>query len=164
MRVVGFQVKDEVRFTILERMTDPVKDQRREFYRLPTSVEALIFEYTDGIEVTISVREDETEVTRLAVARAKDISATGIALITKRQCFPEERYLLKLNFDAKRDKASPLWVCASVIRTELTLESGMHNMGMRFFGLTKDKSEFLSKYILAQQQKKIVQRRLIEGE
>ena len=164
MRVVGFQEKDRVRYTMLEQMTEPVKDQRREFYRLPTSVEALLYEYADGIEVSITLKEEVGELNKIADARAKDISVTGIALITKRECLLSERYLIKLNFDEYRDKAPPLWACANVVRTELTLESGMYNLGMCFFGLTKDKSEFLSKYILTQQQKKIVQKKLVEGE
>ena len=129
---------------------------------MPTSVEAMLYEYTDGIELYPDERIYSQGEIKLSDARAKDISVTGIALITNLNCMPDDKFLINLNFDLKRDKIQPMLLCAGVIRTQRTLESGMYNVGMKFFGLTKPKSENLSKYILAQQKRIILQKRLVE--
>ena len=166
VRVVDFQRKDDLRYPIFELATIPEKDQRRESYRLPvSSIDTLLFEYKDGAELSLSINEGTGEASELAEARASDISVTGIALVTtKWECKLGERYLLKLYFDGFGGKTPPFLVCAQVMRAELTPESGIYSVGMQFFGLTKNKNEFLTKFILTQQQKRIVQRRLIEGE
>ena len=166
-QVVDFQVKDGVRYALLEQLTEPEKDQRREHYRLTAGVgvEAFLCEYIDGIEMTLSAREDIKEIEHLAEARARDISVSGIALITtKRQCAPGEKYLIKLYFDGFKSKNPPFLVCANVIRSVLNQDGNMYDVGMQFFGLPKDKDDFLAKYIITEQQKRILKRKLIEGE
>ena len=164
VRVVGFEDVDSVRYTILEQLTEPEKNQRREFYRLPDSVETLMYEYIDGIEYTIEGVEDVDEAVQLATARTKDISAMGTALVSKWECRMGERYLLKMKLKGQRDKTLPFMVCAEVRRAEVSYESGIFDVGMRFIGLSKEQSDYLSKYILTQQQKKIAQKKLVEGE
>ena len=164
MRVVDFQVKDDVKYALLEQMIIPEKDQRREVYRLPVGVETLVCEYTDGLELTLSMKDDVPEAELLAEARTRDISVTGTSLLMARECFLGEKYLLKMYLDGGRGKKSPFIICATVMRSEKSLRTDMFEIGMRFFGLSKTKSEFLSKYVLRQQQQIIVKRRLIEGE
>ena len=164
MRVVDFQIKDDVKYALLEQLMIPEKDQRREVYRLPTGVETLLCEYTDGMELTLSLRDDIVEADVLTEARTRDISVTGTALVSKRECNLGERYLLKMYFDGNRGKKPPFLVCGTVMRSERSLKGDTYEIGMKFFGLTKSKSEFLTKYVLRQQQQMIVKRRLIEGE
>ena len=177
MKVVNYHIKEDIQYSLLKQLTEPERNQRRQFYRLPANLEAMMFEYTDGIELTLTIKEDINEANMLVEARTKDISVSGIALITKRECVQGERYMLKLFFEESKDKdkgkgkdkdkdkeSPPFVICASVMRTGLRLETGMYNVGMQFFGVTNNKSEYLSKFILTQQQKRIVQRRLIEGD
>ena len=166
MRVVDFLTKDGVRYSILEQTTESEKDQRREYYRLPTnSIETILCEYQDGLEMTLALRDEVYDAVVLAEARARDISATGIGIVTTRwECKLGDAYLLKLYFDGFSGKSAPMLVCARVMRSELTPESGIYNVGMQFFGLVKSKSEYLRKYILSQQQKRILQKKLIEGD
>ena len=164
MRVVDFQEKDEVRYALLEQMIIPEKDQRREVYRLPVGVETQLCEYTDGIELTLAMRDDVPDAVDLAEARTRDISVTGASLLTSRECYLGEKYLLKMYLDGGRGKKAPFIICATVIRSETSLKAGMFEIGMRFFGVSKTQNEYLSKYVLRQQQQMIVKRRLIEGE
>ena len=163
-RVVAFEDKNGIRYTVLEQLSEPEKNQRREFYRLSDSVETFMYEYIDGIELSLEGREEVTDAVKLAAARTKDISVMGTALVSKWECRLGERYLLKMLLRGQRDKTLPFLVCAEVRRAELSLESGVYNVGLMFIGLTKAKRDYLAKYILAQQQKKIVQKKLIEGE
>ena len=163
-RVVDFQEKNEVRYPLLEVLTEPEKDQRRESYRLPvSSVDTMLYEYTDGAEYSLSLTNDSGLAEKLAEARASDISITGISIITtKWECKLGDKYLLKLYFDGFKGRTPPFLICGEVMRSELTPESGIYNVCMQFFGESKEKEEFLSRWILTQQQKRIVQRRLIE--
>ncbi|MCL2126038.1 MAG: flagellar brake protein [Oscillospiraceae bacterium] len=163
-RVVGFEEKSGIRYTILERLTEPEKNQRREFYRLSDSVEAVLYEYIAGIELTLDGRTDVPDAVQLAVGRTKDISAMGAALLSKWECRLGERYLIKMLMKGPRDRTDPFMVCGEVRRSALTSENGIYYAGMRFFGLTKEKNEYLQKYILTQQQKIIAQKKLVEGE
>jgi len=164
MRVVDFQTKDGVRYALLEQMIIPEKDQRREVYRLPLGLETLLCEYTDGIEMMLEMKDDIPDAEIITEARTRDISVTGTSLLTSRECCLGEKYLLKMYLDGGRGKKTPFIICATVMRSEKSLKTDMFEIGMRFFGLTKTKSEYLSKYVLRQQQQIIVKRRLIEGE
>ena len=164
MKVMDFEIKDGIRYAILEQLTPPEKNQRREFYRLPSSAEIQLCEYTDGVELTLSLKDDIRDAVRLADAWANDISVTGLSISTNRECFLGEKYLLKLYLSGRKGKSPPFLICAEVKRSSYNFEDSTYNIGMRFCGLTKSKREFLNKYILTQQQKRIVQRKLVEGE
>ena len=161
MRVVDFQMRGGYHYTMLEQLEDPLKDQRREYYRLPISIEATLYEYSPDLEWSLSQGLDVEGVNRLSAAKTKDISATGIALITtKWECKLDEKYMLEMVFD----QYPKILACARVIRSEFSPEKNVYNVGMRFFGMEKSKNDFLSKYILTQQQKRIVQKKLFETE
>ena len=166
MRVVDVIMQENLMYYALERLTDPEKNQRREFYRLPThSVDTKLCMYEDGLELLLARDGDTYEARVLAEARAKDISTAGVGLVTtKWACSPGENYMLKLYFDGFRGETPPIQVCARVMRSEVAPDSGIYNVGMQFFGLPKEKSDYLTKYILNQQQKMILRRRLIEGD
>ena len=163
VKVMGFREKDGVRYALLEQMTEMVKDQRREYYRLPTKLEAALYEYTEEIELSLLVKDEIRDANMLADARAKDISITGAALLTKLECQLCDKYLIKLILGEAKGKTTVFFVCAVVVRAGTLPDSGVQSLGVRFLGLTKEKSEFLSRYIMTQQQKIIMQRRLVEG-
>ena len=161
MRVVDFKMRGAYHYTVLEQLEDPLKDQRREYYRLPISIEATLYEYTPEIEWALSQGIEVKDVNRLSGAKTKDISATGLALITTRwECKIDDKYLLEMTFENN----PKIMACARVIRSELSLDGRIYNVGMRFFGMERSKNEFLSKYILTQQQKRIVNKKLFETE
>ena len=164
MRVVGFQRKDSVKYTMLEQLTAPEKNQRRDFYRLSTRSTAELYKYEYGAEVALVLKDTSNEAEFIAEARARDISVTGVALITKHECKLGEKYLMRLRLDGTWERTKPFFICAKVVRSDYISESGMYDVGMNFFGLTRSRREFLTKYILGQQQKRILQRKLVEGE
>ena len=165
-RVIDILDSNDTSYPLLQLLTEPSKDQRREHYRLPvSSIDTAIYEYTEGAELTLSLLDDVVSANLLAEARARDISVTGIGLMTtKWECKVGDKYLLKLYFEGFKGSSPPFLTCATVVRSELTSESGIYDVGMQFFGMIKNKTEFLSKYILSQQQKRIMQQRLVEGD
>ena len=164
VKVTDLGNKDKLRYVVLEQLAEPEKDQRRMFYRLPVSLNAIICEYIENIEEHIPKREDVAEAVSLESAEIKDVSITGIALITKRDYTPGDKYILKLFFEEKqRSKAKPFVICAEVTRTEYERKNKTYRVGMQFFGQTQKMRDYLAKYVLKQQQKQIVQRRYVEG-
>ena len=165
VRVVDIYEKNGTDYPLLELLTDPEKDQRREHYRLPVSiVDTVLFEYTESNEILLTIKDEPDDLIKLAEARAKDISVSGIALMTtKWVCEVGDRFILKLYLEGIQNSASSFCVCAKVMRSEVTAESGVYDVGMQFFGIPREKTDLLTKYIMTQQQKRILQQRLIEG-
>jgi hypothetical protein len=123
-----------------------------------------ICEYIEGMEDELPVVGDIGGAVILETVSSRDISITGVALITANDYKPGEKFLLKLFFGGQTQTSAPFLVCAKVMRTTHGFEKETYNKGMKFFGLTRNMHEFLAKYILDQQQKQIKQRRLVEGE
>ena len=164
VKVVNLEIRDDSRFMHLALLAEPEKDQRRKYYRLPVSLNVILCEYINHIEEDITMREELAEAVALEIAGTKDISITGVALITKHGYVHGDKYILKLFFENKpREKATPFIICAEVIRSIPGRQNNSFQVGMRFFGQTQSMSEYLARYVLKQQQIQIMQRRLVEG-
>jgi len=96
----------------------------------------------------------------LEAVGSRDISTTGIALVTRHEYALGERFLLKLHLNDPREK-TPFETPARVLRTSAGREHGGYYVGMQFFGQTRNMSELLSKYVFTQQQKQLKQKRLM---
>jgi hypothetical protein len=163
-RVAGFEKKGEIRYAMLLLKEKPHHDQRREAYRLRSRMKSQICEYEDGIEMDLPVIGDIAEAVVLETVSSRDVSITGVALITKNDYMPGEKFLLRMYFGIQTPAPPPFLICAKVMRTTHGFEKDTYNKGMKFFGQTRNMHEFLSRYILDQQQKQIKQRRLVEGD
>jgi c-di-GMP-binding flagellar brake protein YcgR len=169
MKVSAIEKRGLIRYMWLTQMTKPQKDQRREAYRVPIRFDVQIYEYSDAIEQSLMQKAEEAEAITLEAVSSKDLSVTGIALMTKKEYELESNYLLKMHIDgnpigeqkkASIDKEPPLHVTATVMRCIPWRDSKMFNVGMHFFGMTKLMSEQIAKYVLTEQQKQIKRRRL----
>jgi len=164
VRIVELEKKDDASFLYLAPLSEPEKDQRRKYYRLPVSLNVIVCEYINNVEEDIIMREELAEAVALEIAGTKDISITGVALLTKRNYRLGDKYILKLFFENKpRERATPFIICAEVLRSEQERNNSSFRVGMHFFGQTQSMSEYLARYVLKQQQKQIMQRRLVEG-
>jgi len=165
VKIVDFLEKDRIMVAALTLLSTPEKDQRRQYYRLSVRSDAVICEYIENIEEHLPQREDIAEAIALENAGTKDVSITGVALITKNEYKPGEKYLLKLYLDeTPRGRTKPLLICAEVMRTEYDRNKNTYRVGMNYFGQTKSMSEYLARYVFKQEQKQVMQRRLVEGE
>jgi len=159
MRVVGFERKGEIRYAWLYQLTIPTTDQRREAFRVSAIINIQVCKYLKSIERDLLVNPDLSGVPVFDSVVSTDLSVTGLSLITKRIYEPGEKYLLKLMIEESRGKISPFGVAAEVARFDSGRSGSTYYVGMRFLNQTKRQSEYLSKYILTQQQKLIKYRR-----
>jgi len=167
MKVVALEKRGEIRYMWLIQKTRAQKNQRREAFRLPVDFEVQIFEYIEDDEKGITYVENEVQATVLEVVHSRDISVTGIALITKREYELEEKCLLSLHMDRTSDnirnipvnKTPALHLTATVKRCIPWRTGNTFNTGMHFFGMTESMSDGIAKYVLNEQQKQIKKRR-----
>ena len=163
VKTVGFQIKGKVQYVLLTQMAEPVKDQRRKYYRLPVSLNALICEYNSSAEMGELAHEEPAEAVALEIAGTRDISITGVALVTKLEYTLGGKYILKLFFEENpKEPEKPFAICAEVVRLDYEEKSSTYRIGMRFFAQTQTMSEYLARYVLKQQQKQVMRRRFID--
>jgi len=159
MRVAGFEKKGEVRYALLLLASRPQQDQRRGAYRLSLRLKTQVCEYIEDIEKDLLGYWDIEEKVILETVSSKDISVTGVAVVTKREYKSGDKHILRLYFQEPRVKTPPFFICGRVMRTLPGRDAGVHIVGMQFFGQTKEMSEYISKYVLEEQRKQIRERK-----
>jgi len=83
VQAVRFETRGEVSYIWLHKESEPVKDQRREAFRLPLMIDVNVHEYSENLENKLPVfGEGPVEKEKEAVV-SRDISVTGISLVTK---------------------------------------------------------------------------------
>ena len=163
VRVAGFEKKAEVRYVLLLLESKPQQDQRRGAYRQTIKIKSQVCEYIEGIEKRLLGYWDVEGKTVLETVGSRDISVTGVAIITRREYKSGEKYLLRLYFNEHRNKMPPFFICGRVMRSIPWRESGMNSVGMQFFGHTREMSDYIAKQVLEEQRRQISERKRIEG-
>ena len=167
MKVIALEKRGEIRYMWLVQKTPVQKNQRREAFRLPVSCNVEIYEYVEDTGQKLAGLEEEAKTIAFEAVSSRDISVTGIALLTKKEYDPEEKYTLNLYLGEenagikKTGKTPPVQIAATVTRCIPWRTSNKNDTGMQFFGLTKDMSESIARFVLTEQQKQIKRRRLV---
>ena len=171
MRILAFESRGSIRYMWLEQMTTAQKNQRRAAFRLPIEFEVKIYEIEEGNEKKLNFTPEPDHARALEVVMCRDLSVTGVALLTKKQYELGEEYLLGLHLDRTaarvrnrsiHDKSSNTMVMTAAVkrcipwRTTKTFNTGMH-----FLAMTENMSDNLAKYVLNEQQKQIKRRRML---
>jgi len=169
MKVVALEKRGEIRYMWLIQKTRAQKNQRREAYRLPVNFEVHIFNYEEEERDGLIYAAEDADTEALEVVDCRDISVTGIALLTKRKYELDDSYLLSLHIDrtpasirikSNNEHTVPaIHLTATVRRCIPWRTSNTFNTGMQFFGMTESMSDGIAKYVLSEQQKQIKRRR-----
>jgi len=171
MRIIAFENRDGVRYMWLEQMTTAQKNQRRAAFRLPIEFEVKIFRVEENKEKTPGAAPKPPQIIMLESAMSRDLSVTGVALLTKREYELGQEFLLELHFDrtavrvrtrALIDNSSNMMrLTVAVKRCIPWRTTKSFNTGMHFLAMTEGKSDNLAKYVLNEQQKQIKRRRML---
>ena len=167
VKVLRLYSWDNIRYMTMVQISEPEKDQRRLYFRLPVRLRAILCEYVEGFDISKKTLEHivEAEVIALEIAGTKDLSITGVAILSKNDYEQGTKFVVELFMDEKAwEQAKPFVICAEIMRTDFEKNNKLFRLGMQFFGQTHNMSEFLAKYVLTQQQKQLRQKRLVEGE
>jgi len=160
MGVVGFEKRGYVRYAWLFQKTEPYKDQRRETFRVPINLDVSVCELSEDTEAKAPEFDDVENVKVLEKVSSRDISVSGISFLTKGEYLVGDRRLLKVYIQSD-DANLPFVSTATVARYAPWRESGKNHAGLRFFGLTKNKSEYISRFVLEEQRRQLKQKRLV---
>ena len=164
VEVVAFEKQGEVQFVWLLQITEPSRYQRRDAYRLPIRLKVKVREYVDGMEMNLPLHENAAVQNPLSnpieSVNTKDLSIGGISIMTKRKYKPGEKYLLEVSMDGSQDNVRQFLICAEVKRIIPSDDNKSAFIGMQFFGVTNNRSEILSRYVLRRQQILIKQQKL----
>jgi len=170
MKVIALEKRGEIRYMWLAQKSMAQKNQRREAFRLPVSFNVQIFELKDDSKKETAAATEKVKAIALELVSSRDLSVTGIALLTGRKYELEERYLLGLHLGAtsanvisstvitKSDKGSVLNLTATVKRCIPWRTGNTFNTGMHFLGLTEAMSDGIARYVLTEQQRQIKRR------
>jgi len=170
MKVIALENRGAIRYMWLLQKTIAQKNQRREAFRLPVSFNVHIFDYAEDVEKSLTHETDEFETVATEAVNSKDISVTGISMITKKEYKLNDKYILRMHLDlmileawgvAAADMEPALHLTATVKRCVPWRANRTFNTGMQFLGLTKNMSEGLARYVLDEQQRQIKRRRLL---
>jgi len=168
MKVVALENRGELRYMWLAQKTKAQKNQRRQAFRLPVDFDVRIFEYDEEEKNDQVYVGGEAVGTVLESVSSRDISVTGIALLTRRKYELKDMYTLSLYMDRNAasvrmkpiNESSPaLFLTATVRRCVPWRTGNLFNTGMEFIGITEAMSDGLAKYVLSEQQKQIKRRR-----
>ena len=175
MRVLGFEKKGEIRYIWLHQETRPRKYQRRGAYRLPVNLKVIVYEHAET-QAGESLYAENTpdanpagenpalippvpavgkEPDALETAGARDISVSGLALVVRREYEPNGKILLQPLFNEQTRASVPFIVGAEVVRSIPERHISRHCIGVKFIGQTNSMHDYLSKYVLAGQQKQL---------
>ena len=167
MRVLGFEKKGDIRYVWLHQETRPRRYQRRGAYRLPVNLKVMVCdrmknlaELNLSMETLLEKLQEHGEIEEadvLETAGATDISVTGLALVVKKEYDLNEELLLKPLFREQHSPQPSFLIGAEVMRSIPESYRSRHCIGLRFIGQTNSVHDYLSKYVVAGQQKQIRQ-------
>jgi len=169
MNVVALENRGAIRYMWLLQKTKAQQNQRRGAFRLPVSLNVHIRKYEEDEE---DIKKDnlglglidEPAPAPLEEANTRDISVTGISLLTKKKYALDEKFILSMDLDMTpaiiRVRQLPISTTETILTATVKRcipwrTDNMFNTGMHYFGLTKSMSESIAKYVLTEQQKRV---------
>ena len=153
MSMLGYEKKDEIQYIWMNQESVPRVFQRRGAFRLPIDLKVEVRGYEEEHAAGISKLAEVGDVALLETAGTIDISVTGLALMVKQDYKPGGILVLQPIFDEKAPPSSI--VCAEIRRALPENHINRHSIGVEFVGHTRSMQEFLSKYVMTEQQKQL---------
>jgi len=174
MKVVAIEKRGAIRYMWLVQKAEVQRNQRREAFRLQVSFEVQVYEIIEKSKQEPDPDDEtsEEEVVPLEIINSRDISVTGISIITKKKYMLEENYQLNMHFNKAVshirqkqlivDKTPGLQLTATVKRCIPWRTANTFNTGMKFYGMTDSMSDGLARYVLAEQQRQLKKRNMLD--
>jgi c-di-GMP-binding flagellar brake protein YcgR len=176
-RVAEFRKYQSGVSVMLEVLTEPRKEQRREFYRLPVLLTAearylpneLMRSMPNALARLYDINDYDGAVLAMFAAAqyepnvsVRDISISGLSIRCARRYKPLDRIAMKIYLRWPRGTNMPLLAVTEVRRVQFHADTKKYFVGLEFFGAFSQR-ELITKYIYEQQRMRIQQKRLVEG-
>ena len=198
-RVASLDQTGEIQYALLLQKSEPFRDQRRGAFRLPVRMKVQIFKHPEEQEETgvagsrtaesgqiaeaaqtaqsaqteetgMAVKPAQPEPVALETAGSRDISVTGVSLVTNKEYKPRQKYLLKLHTgvalgtllgnqrEDRQGEETPYQVSAWVVRSATGYGRDRYSTSFHFQDRADAPNDPLAKYIFEEQQKQLKRR------
>ncbi|NLO47740.1 MAG: flagellar brake protein [Clostridiales bacterium] len=161
VKMVGYQHHDQLTFLELQVLSEPQKQQRRDSFRINEELK-VVMSYIDNDLVfdRLNSSEDDRE-----VAYSINISVTGIAVKTKKAYSVGDKVFMRIYLMWPDAEAEPLEIIGEIRQVDMINPlQKVYNIGIMFLYTSKEVSGNLSKYVMAREQKRLKQKRLVEDD
>lgn len=160
--VIGLDLKSHVRMVALRMLTQPTRQQRRNSFRVETMVKAIIRPASLGPFPRSPIPEEEELMEEVPTF---NISATGIAVRTKREYHVGDQIYMRIFLAWPTEAAEPINVLCEIRQVlPVTGDRDMRQLGIMFLNANEDLSSHIAKFVLVEEQRRVRQRKLVEEE
>lgn len=160
VKVIGFELSGEIKLIKLLPLSLPVKQQRRESFRLKARLRAIIRPQLLGAFPFNPSFEDDEEMDYVFTS---DISSTGIAFRTTVKYSVGEKFFLKLFLEWPEPDAEPIDISCVIKQVGIVdVVTGEYQIGAMFADISEETMNYITRFVLAEESRRIVKQRLIE--
>ena len=159
VKMVGYQQHGQLRLLELQALSAPQKQQRRDSYRINEKLK-VVLRYVDNNLVFDKLNRPEND---QEVVASLNISASGIAIKTKKVYNVGDKVFMRIYLKWPHAEAEPLEIIGEIRQVDKIYPlRKTYSIGIMFLYTSKDVYSHLSKYVMAQEQKRLKQKRLAE--
>ena len=159
--VYDFSISNNVRLIILDILSEPRKQQRRESYRLPILRDVLILR--DAYGPFTAYYEKDIDKSLLIKASTENLSETGMAMRTRTEFSNGDKFWARIFIQWPSENSLPITVRCRIVQVQYDHIKAIYRYGVHFIACTEDDRANIAKFVLAEQQRNIRDRRwLIE--
>ncbi len=160
VKIVGYQQHGQLRFLELKALSEPQKQQRRDSFRIEADLKVVLRYVDNDLAFDRLIRQEDEE-----VVSSINISATGIAIKTKKVYNVGDKVFMRIYLNWPEKAVEPLEIIGEVRQVEMIYPlQKIYCIGIMFLYTSKDVYSHLSKFIMAQEQKQLKLKRLVEGD
>lgn len=183
-KVVGIEVSEALRLILLEALHEPARLQRREAFRLPVRLKAVV-QPEGGDEDEFEDADDDFDAPEAEVRGFDDgpfaseadggkpsdtertvtfdLSETGVALRTVHERTVGEKLRIRVWLNWPKENSPPIEYIGEIVQVNKDArDAEYYRIGVKFLDYTKAQRSMMSKFILQQQQEKIRRQRFVE--
>ena len=156
-----FFMSGNIRMLVFEVVSEERKEQLRDSYRLRKFIDIRVRDYDEGPLPNISVSTSEKGMP----ATTEDISETGAGIRLRKRYAKGDRLYVTMYLDWPTPNSPPIdFLCEIMHVEQVTGQDNVsyYRLGLRFVDNSEDSRAMLAKYIIREQQRAIVRRRLVE--
>jgi len=172
MRVITLEKRGEIRYMWLLQETKAERNQRREAYRLGTTVAVVVYEIDENFSPADLEKPEPVDPRNVLnifeTVTSRDISIKGIALSSKKVYTVGDEFFLGVDLDKTSDiiggsvrlKRTPAITIRAVVRRCIPMnDNKINHVGLSFLEVSKIVNEKIARYVLIEQQKQIKSKR-----
>lgn len=161
VKMNGYIKDGLIRLMELKPLSDLQRQQRRDSFRLPIELKVLLT-FIDNETITENYPGSDNSTEQVS---SSNLSATGIAITTKRQYSLGDRVFLQIYLNWPEGNSEPIELMGEVRQVAPTEPfEKTFIVGIKFLYLSNDIYSHISRFVMAQEQKRLKQKRLVEGD